>query len=100
MHVEHELRQRPFQACALPNQKRESGARDSSRAFEVHDAERLSEVVMRACRETQIGFRSPVTEHDVVLLTLPHRHRFVKEVGDSQQQVVQLRAQSISFSSQ
>ena len=45
---------------------------------------------MRTRCEAELDLRSPFALDDVVRLALPHRHRLVKEVGNAQQQVVQL----------
>ena len=52
---------------------------------------------MRARLETELHFRSPFAEDDVVGFALAHRHRLVKEVGDAQQQVVKLPLDSFGL---
>ena len=53
--VEHELDQRALQPSAHALQKRKARARHSSRPLEVHDAERLSDVVVGAGLEIEFG---------------------------------------------
>ena len=48
VHVEHELHKRPLQARTLPQQEGEPRGRDARGVLEVHDAQALAKVVMRA----------------------------------------------------
>src|SRR5438309_5398481 len=47
VHVEHELDQRSLQPSPLAEQERKARPRNASGMLEVHDAKRLTEVVMR-----------------------------------------------------
>src|SRR2546421_1232381 len=58
--------------------------------LEVHDPQRLAEVVVRARREAELGLTPPLPGHNVVRLGFPDRHRLVEDVRHPQKQVFEL----------
>src|SRR5260370_1781688 len=90
VNVEHELDKRPLQARAIAEQEGETRSRHQGRPLEVHDAERLAQVVVGPRREVEIRLVPPLPRDHVVLLGLTDRHRFVEEIWDLQEQEVEL----------
>ena len=87
--VEHELHERALEPGTLTQQECEPRARDPRRPLEVHDAERLTEVVVGARREAEVRFGPPLPLDHVVGLRLADRHGLVEKVGDAQEQVIE-----------
>src|SRR5712691_8073035 len=85
--VQKEVGQCAFQARARANIKRKPRASDLHRRRQVQDAGALADLPVRPRRKAELRRRSPATHFDVVLLTLAHRHRGVRQVGNREQEL-------------
>ena len=90
VHVEHELPQRPVQSCHRPGHEREARAGDLAGAREIEQAQPLAHVHMVLDREVEAPRLADSPHLQVVVGRLAHRHRFVREVGDDEQEVGEL----------
>src|SRR5258708_5767237 len=81
---------RVSEPAAIAEQEGETRSRHPGRPLEVHDAERLAQVVVGPRREVEIRLVPPLPRDHVVLLGLTDRHRFVEEIWDLQEQEVEL----------
>ncbi len=85
LHVEHELRQCPMQACCRAAQEGEARAAQLGAGVEV-DAERGADVGMVARREVEGPRRAVLADFGIGGLVGAHRHAVVRQVGQAHQQ--------------
>jgi hypothetical protein len=92
LHVQHELRQRPVQACDRAAHEGEARARQLHAGVEVQ-ADGLAQVHMVAGRKAQrrraaaqATGRAPLADLHIARLVGAHRHALVGQVGHAQQQ--------------
>src|SRR6185436_11301666 len=83
--VEHEVDERPLEACAGAEEHRESGAGHPSRALEVQDAQRGTELPVGFRFEIKGRRCPPPADLDVVGGRLPHRDAVVRQIRQHEQ---------------
>ena len=89
--VEHELGQRPVQACELPTQHHKPGFRNLGAIGKTHPRKMLTERHVIPDLKIEFGGRAHSPHFDVVVLVLAHRHALVREIGHPCEQPVERR---------
>jgi len=97
MQVDHELRQRPMQTCDRAAHQGETGAREFRRGLEVEPTVLFAEGDVVLHGEVEALRRAPAAHLDVLILIRSDRHRFVRQVGNAQHQLVQLALDTLQF---
>ncbi len=89
--VQHELRQGAVQPRQRAVHDGEARAGDLAGGLAVQLAQRLPQRHVVLCGKIEFGRLAPAGDLDIVLLALPGRHLVGGQVGNPQQQVVELR---------
>ncbi|MCY1542589.1 hypothetical protein D9M68_783450 [compost metagenome] len=97
MQVDHELRQGPMQTGNGPTQQREARTGQPGGGFEIQPAVFFTQADVILNREIEAFRCAPAAHLDIGLFIVPHRYRLMRQVGNVQQQVVQLDLDGIQF---
>jgi len=89
--IEHEVDQRAPEAGAGAHQHGEACAGHARGAFEIKNAERFAQFPVRFRREVEHARRAPHAHFGILGRALPHRHAFVRQIRERQQERVALR---------
>ncbi|MNR00315.1 hypothetical protein D3C85_1160840 [compost metagenome] len=95
--VDHELRQGTVQARNRTAQQGKAGAGQLGGGFEIQPAVLLAQGDVVLDREIEGSRRAPAAHFDVAVFVIANRHRFVRQVGDAQQDRIQFRLDRIQF---
>jgi hypothetical protein len=87
-HVEEERDQGPLETGAVAAEHGETRPADLGRAFEVEDAQRLTEDIVGSRFEIELGGRSPGAHNHVVRLVPALRDRGMRWIGHVKQEIV------------
>ncbi|MOA02415.1 hypothetical protein D3C78_1218660 [compost metagenome] len=95
--VDHELRQGAVQTGNRAAQQGETGAGQLGGGFEVQPAELLAQGDVVLNREIEGSRGAPAAHFDVAVFVFADRYRFVRQVGDTQQDRVQIGLDRVQF---
>ena len=87
--IEHEVRQCPLQLRAQVPVHGEASAGKFRSAFEVKNAQLLSEFPVRLGSEIEFGWSAPAPNFNIVFGSLAHGHTLVGQIGDARQKLAQ-----------
>ncbi|MCY1415179.1 hypothetical protein D9M71_306520 [compost metagenome] len=98
MQVDHELRQGAVQTGNRATQQGEAGTRELVGSFEVQAAADFAEGDVVLDFEVEGLRRAPAAHFDVVVFTGTDRYAGVRQVGDGQQDAIQLGLNGVQLS--
>ena len=95
--LEHEVGQRALEAGQRAPQHDEARLGHPGGALEIHQAERLADLLVRLGREGELSRPTPAAHFDVLVLGLARRHRRVGHVRDLEEEALHLAVHALEL---